>query len=240
MKNIFKTFGISLLVIMLLSVTYTVKALEKNYFEVETEATLEIENWMMDEAIWGLQEDVKKGTPMLAITPEGDTVKIYIEDVIKVKDTTVVNQYNTYNTYNSYKNYDGWVFYYNDSWIMSSIWYHNYYHMYYPIVHRHIYHTPNQIKNYYKRHNVVIINPRVINKRYQTYERVERFNPNRSRFNNNNYYRHRNDSRFNSPQRNIIQNKQRRTTGQQQIQRNQRPQQKTINRSGSNQRQGRR
>lgn len=243
MKRIFKTFGTTLLVIMLLSVTYTVKALDKNFFVEEIEAPLEMEDWMIDDFIWAAQEDVKKGTPMLAITPEGDTVQVYIEDVVKVKDTTIVNQYNTYNTYNTYRDYDGWMFYYNNSWILSSLWYHNYYHVYYPIVHRHIYHSPNQIKNYYKKHNVTIINPKVIKER-RVYTRPHN-NPYRSKFNNGDYERRRNDSRFRNnvytkPSNPRINNAPRRTTSTPQIKTNRPHSSNPINRSNTQQRQGRR
>lgn len=245
MKKIFKNFSITLFLIMLLSVSYSAKAIDYSFTETETESSLVLEDWMTNEFIWQTDQKDKKGTPMLAITPEGDTVKVFIEEVVKAKDT-VINQYNTYNTYNTYRNYDGWMFYYNDAWVMSSIWYHNYYHVYYPIVHRHIYHSPQDIKRYYKKHNVVVINPEVIRHgNMRVYDRPTKFNPNRSRYNN--YYDRDNNHRsYYSPNSKTYYsqpnyNNQRRTTGQQpQIQRPNRPQPQPMNRGSNNSRQGRR
>ena len=178
MKTMIKKLGTTLLILMLLSVSYATKAYDKTNFVIETEDALSLEAWMTDDAVWELQDQVKK-TPMLAITPEGDTIQVFIEDVVKAKDT--VNIYNEYNTYNTYNNYDGWLFYYNDAWIISSVWYHNYYHVYYPIVRHDIYHSPEQIKRYYQKHNIKFVDVKV---KHQKYYR-QPINPYRSHYNRN-------------------------------------------------------
>lgn len=223
MKNPFKKFSVALLVIVLLSVSYAGKAFDFINYTTETEEAMTLENWMVDESnftayvytaeveeamvleswmtnefYWQVENEVKKGKPMLAITPNGDTVTVYIDEVVKAKDTTIVNEYNTYNTYN---NYDGWKFFYNDAWMLSSIWYHNYYHAYYPMVYSHRFHSYDMINNYYKKHHVVFIEKPHNNKHVNTYERP-RGNPYGSKYNSNYYNKKRDDVRFKNEEHN--------------------------------------
>jgi hypothetical protein len=107
------------------------------------------------------KKDTIKGTPMLAITPNGDTIQVLLEDVVKAKKekkqkrTIVVNNY-------TYYNYDNWRFLYNDYWHWSHFWYDRYYHIYYPIV----YYYPAH-KNPYKSN----FNDRTKYERNKTYTR---------------------------------------------------------------------
>jgi len=131
------------------------------------EDTPKIEEWMLDVSYYEdnkfqdiPQDTIKK--PMLAITPDGDTVEIYINDIIKEKPKkekeVVYNIYNTYNEYNNYDYYKNWRFCYNDNWLLGSRWYRNYYHVYYPIVYYDVYYSPVLVRNYYRKHRVTIAN----------------------------------------------------------------------------------
>ena len=162
MKKYYKILGITFL--MFLLTTFTVNAHRFNSFTTEIETPLVIEDWMMDESYWNdIDQDTIKSEiskSMLAITPNGDTVTVYISDIIESKDSTTVSEYNTYNTYNSYNNYDyykDWSFYYNNSWLMGNLWYTNYYHVYYPIAYHKHYYNSARVIDYYKRHNVTFI-----------------------------------------------------------------------------------
>jgi hypothetical protein len=129
------------------------------------------------------KKDTIKGTPMLAITPNGDTIQVLLEDVVKAKKekkqkrTIVVNNY-------TYYNYDNWRFLYNDYWHWSHFWYDRYYHIYYPIVY---YYPPAKIKKYYHRHNITIVHHHHKPHKH-VYTRPAHKNPYKSNFNDRTKY----------------------------------------------------